>query len=135
MMVAQISHAVFYGAQVSRFTELPEAHGIVENEACAADEVARVRIVDSAVVTEEMKEPAAGIDGARMIKRHRVADVIEQKFAATEIRHAVTALSRVRFLLWATAAARRRTACMPRILLRPPSEDGFASLKRHGSSR
>ena len=84
-----------------------------------------MRIVDSAVVTEEMKKPAARIDGARMIKRHRVANVII-KFAATEIRHAVTGMSRVGFQLWATGAARRRTACMPRILLLPPSEGGLA---------
>ena len=89
MTIAQISHAVFHGALVRRIAKLPEGHRVVENEARAADKVARMSVINAAVVAEKMKESAARIDGARMIERHRLADVLEQKVAAAEVRHAL----------------------------------------------
>ena len=46
-----------------------------------------MRIVDTAVVAEKMIEPAARIDRARMVERHRVADVIEQEARVAEVGH------------------------------------------------
>src|SRR4051794_25326858 len=87
MTSGQIIRAMFYGALVRQIAKLPEGHRVVENEARAADKVARISVINAAVVAEKMKKSAASIDGARMIERHRVADVIEQEFATAEIRH------------------------------------------------
>src|SRR4051812_7040363 len=89
MTFAQILRAMLRSALVGRVTKLPVRHRVVENEARAADEVARLSVIHGAVVAKKMKESAARIDGAWMIERHRVADVIEQNFAAAEIWHAL----------------------------------------------
>src|SRR5262249_14696447 len=60
----------------------------VDDVARAGDQVARVRVVHRPVVTEEVKEPTAGVDAARMIERERLADVVHEKGAAAKIRHA-----------------------------------------------
>ncbi len=74
--VAQERQPVADGVLVVGVAEAAERHGVVEDEAGAADQVARVRIVDGAVVLEEVEEPAAlAVDAARMVERHRVADV------------------------------------------------------------
>src|SRR5213076_2420399 len=89
MTFAQIGRAMFHRALVGGINKFPVGLRVVENEARAAYEVASMSVINRAVVAKEMKESALRIDGARMIERHRVADVIEQKFAAAEIRHAL----------------------------------------------
>ena len=86
MCFAQKSDAVLARVEVLGPAELAKGHRVVEDEARAADQMARVRVVDRAVVFEEMVEAAARIDRARMIERHRVLDVIEQERSAAEIR-------------------------------------------------
>ncbi len=82
---AQKIDAVRDGIAILGPAELAIGHGVVEYEARAAHQVAGVRIVDRAVVPEEMKEAAARVDGARVIERHGVLDVIEQELAAAEV--------------------------------------------------
>ena len=84
---AQEKQAVLHGAEVIRVAELPPRHRIVEDEARAAHQVSRMGVVDRTIVAPEMKEAAVRIDGARMVERHGVADVIEEERAAAEIRH------------------------------------------------
>ena len=73
------------GSEVLGHAELAKGHRVVEDEARAADEMACARVVDRAVVFEEVKETAGRIDAARMIERHRLLDVAKQELATAEI--------------------------------------------------
>ena len=59
-----------------------------------------MRVVDGAVVAIEVVEAALRIDGARMVERHRVADMIEQELGIAKVGHAV----------WSPIASTQRTA-------------------------
>jgi len=54
-------------------------HGAGDDEARAAHQVARVAVVDLAVVAEEMEQTTTGVDGPREVERHRVAHVGAQE--------------------------------------------------------
>ena len=89
MALAQECQAVPYRLQVSRVAEPAIGHRVVEDEARAADQVARPRVVDRAVVAIEVIEAAVRIDGARMVERHGVADMIEEELGIAEVGHTV----------------------------------------------
>ena len=72
-------------AQVGVIGELAGGHGVVEDEARAADEVAMAAVVDRAVVLEVVEEAAVRIDAARVVERHRVGDVRAQEGRRAEI--------------------------------------------------
>ena len=70
---------------VRRIAERLPGHRVVEDEARAADQVPGMRVVDRAVVLEELEEAAGRIDAARMVEGHRVAHVPQQELARTEV--------------------------------------------------
>lgn len=77
--------AMFKRALIVRVTEAAKSHRIIEDEARAAHQMPGMRVVDAAVVAEEVMEAAGRIDGARMVKSHRVADVIKQEARVTKV--------------------------------------------------
>jgi hypothetical protein len=46
-----------------------------------------MRVVDAAVVAEKMKKSTVRIDRTRMVERHRMADMVEQKAGVAEVGH------------------------------------------------
>ena len=70
---------------IARVAEVAVRHRVVEDEARAADEVARRAVVDAAVVLEEMKEAAGRIARVGRVEGERVAHVREQEVAAAEV--------------------------------------------------
>jgi hypothetical protein len=89
MRLLQEGEAVACALQVGDAAETAMCHRIRENEACAADEVARTPVVERAVVLVEVEEAATRIDTARVVERQRVANVAEQEVRGSEIRHGV----------------------------------------------
>ncbi len=87
MPFTQVSRAMLHGPQVRGIAEPAIRHRIVENETRAADQVTGMRVVDAAVIPEKMKKSAVRIDRARMVERHRVADMVEQEAGVAEVGH------------------------------------------------
>ena len=75
-----------YGIKILCPAELAISHRIVEDETGAADQMAGLRVVDRAVVFEEVIEAATRVDGAGMIERHCALDMFEQELAAAKVR-------------------------------------------------
>src|SRR5215470_13567534 len=82
---------MLHSVEIIRPTEVAVRHRIVEYEARAAHEMARARVVDRAIVSEEVIEPAARIDGAWVIERHSALNMIKQYRAAAKVREGLTA--------------------------------------------
>ena len=81
-------------------------HGVVEDEARAADQVPRRGVVDAAVVAEMLKEPARSVDAARMIEGHDAFDMRDQKRGIAEpgviVGHGSDCWTRVHREYWAS---------------------------------
>ena len=86
MHVAQVVQAVRSQRQVVFAPEFARSHGVVEDEARAADQVPVPRVVDRAVILEIVEEPTSRIDAVWVIEGHGLGDVFAQHFDGTEIR-------------------------------------------------
>src|SRR5471032_1060804 len=86
MRVAQERERVTGVVLMLLATEMAKGHCVIEDEARAADEVARGAVVDRAVVLEKMKKTARVVAGGSRVERKCVANVIEEKIAAAKVR-------------------------------------------------
>src|SRR5713226_700063 len=66
--------------------ELAEGHRVIEDEARAADEMARGAVVDRAVVLEKMEKTARIIAGGSRVEREGVTNVVEEEVAVAKVR-------------------------------------------------
>ena len=66
--------------------ELPVGHGVVEDKAGAADQVAAVGVIHRAIILEIMVKTSARINAARIIELSRMVNMIEQSRGCKEVR-------------------------------------------------
>jgi len=62
-----------------RAARAQEGVGVVEDEACGAHQMARVTIIDGAVIKEVLEEAALGIKRNRLIEGEDVLDMAAQE--------------------------------------------------------
>ena len=66
--------------------EVASRHGVIEDEAGTRHEMPRVCVVYRSIITKEMIEAAVWIDRAWVVKRHGMANMIEQKRTTAKVR-------------------------------------------------
>jgi hypothetical protein len=83
---AQERERVSHPLLVPRLARRAVKHGMRDDKARGADQVAGVRVVDRAVVQEEVVHAATGVGGHGIVKRHGFAQVLAQEVGGAEVR-------------------------------------------------
>jgi hypothetical protein len=86
VVAAQIGKPMCCPVPMLVFAVMQKGAGIVENKACAADQMPCGIIIDRTIIKKMVEKPSLGITGARRIEIQNAGNVIREECRTREVR-------------------------------------------------